>query len=676
MESPSTKTIETVTYVLFRRKWMIVSSFTVMFVTMLFFIWLITPTYKATNKVLVHNNYKQQLSIFNDLASPGLVNPRVNWTNNLVEIAKNVEIAEKIVKRFGLDKRHQQKVESPQTPREIIKSWIGQAIQWPFVQLEKRGLVKRKPPDYLAKAVEEFLEDMEDVKLVEDTAIIDISVHGESPRLANEIVEALTQVLIEKMISIDREEAGATHDYVLEQIGPAEKAYIESTKGLETYKLRWQVTSFDDEKKLKLEHLETLQLELSKTLADLAEKKAGLSNAQNQLDSYKIVPSEYRDISNHLVRLEMERAAIDGRKHQLEKDIEKLEQEITDLINRENEYLRLEKQVALDEELYLKLVSRKNELFVQKGTEVGEFSIKVVDSFRVSPNARPGRPPLGMLLPIILIFSLGTAIMGTLLVEFFSDYPRNPSELEETAGIPVWGIITRRRSVLRLPIVKFLVSIKKHYPVLKGKSAKLFNDYNSLGTRVILNTGNRNSWTLLMTSARAGEGKTYTTINLACNLALRQKRVLMIDGNPWNPTLTRRFDLREKQGFFDCLRDTKISSCAEPLPDFPALYVIGTGQAEADLVQLLQASFGEFVSSAKREYDIVLFDSAPINSYHEGRIIASNVDSVFLVVRAHRTTTREIILANELIGENNSRLDGIVMNRYHDYIPKAIRGLF
>ncbi len=178
-----------------------------------------------------------------------------------------------------------------------------------------------------------------------------------------------------------------------------------------------------------------------------------------------------------------------------------------------------------------------------------------------------------------------------------------------------------------------------------------------------------------MTSARAGEGKTYTTINLACNLALRQKRVLMVDGNPWNPTITRRFDLREKKGFFDCLRDTEISSCAEPLPGFPALYVIGTGKAEADLVQLLQASFGEFVSAAKREYDIVIFDSAPINSHYEGRIMASNVDSVFLVVRAHRTTTGEIILAKELIGENDNRLDGIVMNRYHDYIPKVIRGL-
>ncbi len=446
MESPAKKSIETIIYVLFRRKWMIMSSFAIVFTTMLFFIWLITPTYKATNKVLVHNNYKQQLSIFNDLASPGLVNPRVNWTKNLVEIAKNVEIAEKIVKRFGLDKRHQQKVESPQTPREIIKSWIRQAMQWPAVQLEKWGLVRRKPPDYLARAVNEFLEDMEDVELVEDTEIINISIHGESPRLANEIVEALTQLLIEKMISIDHEKAGETHDYILEQIGPVEKAYLKSRKRLEDYKLRWQVTSFDDEKKLKLEHLETLQLELSKTLAELAEKKAELSNAQSQLNDYKIVPSKYRDISDHLVRLELEKAAVDGRKQQLEKDIEKLEQGIAELINRENEYLRLEKNVTLDEALYLKLVSRKNELFVQKGTEVGEFSIKVVDSFRVSPDARPDRPPLLILLPIILIFSLGTAIMGAFFVEFFLDYPRNPSELEETAGIPIWSIITRGRS--------------------------------------------------------------------------------------------------------------------------------------------------------------------------------------------------------------------------------------
>jgi capsular exopolysaccharide synthesis family protein len=230
---------------------------------------------------------------------------------------------------------------------------------------------------------------------------------------------------------------------------------------------------------------------------------------------------------------------------------------------------------------------------------------------------------------------------------------------------------------MRLPIMKFWPSVEKRYPVPKGKSARLFNAYYSLATRVILSMGYNNSWTLLITSARAEEGKTYTTINLACNLALRQKRVLMIDGNPWNPTLTRRFDLREKQGFFDCLCDAAILSYMdmEPLPGFPTLHVLGIGQREADLIQLLQARLGEFISSVKKDYDVVLFDSAPINSHQEGRIIASNVDSVFLVVRAHQTTAREIIQAKEFIGGNASRPDGIVMNRYHDYLPKVIRGL-
>ena len=41
-------------------------------------------------------------------------------------------------------------------------------IEWPAVQLEKWGLVERKPKDYFAEAVEEFLEDAEDIELIEE----------------------------------------------------------------------------------------------------------------------------------------------------------------------------------------------------------------------------------------------------------------------------------------------------------------------------------------------------------------------------------------------------------------------------------------------------------------------------------------------------------------------------
>lgn len=446
MLSSSERILENVVYVLFRRKWMIIISFLLVFCSMIFFIWLITPTYKAMDRVIIHHNYKQQLGLFNDLATPGIMNPRINWAVNLSEIAKSTSIAEEIVKRFGLDKRLQQKIEAPESPRDKIKALIGGMIEWPAVQLEKWGLVERKPKDFFAEAVEKFLEDAEDIELVEDTEILEISVYEESPELSNQIVEALTNLLTEKALQLDRENAKKAYQYASQQLETTEKSYVRSRERLEEFKLRLQVTSFDDEKRLKLDHLATIRVDLSRVLTDLAGMTAELEEIHNRLKQAKISYSEYQDLINRFPEIELSAAALEGRKRQLSETIAQLEYGITQLIQRENEYLRLEKQAVMDEQFYSNLLTKKTEFIVQKGTDVGEFSIRLVDSFRVSPDADPDWPDLIIFLPVTLLFSLGVAMMLPFMVEFSLDYPRRPSQLHEMTGIPIWEIIPHRPS--------------------------------------------------------------------------------------------------------------------------------------------------------------------------------------------------------------------------------------
>ncbi|MDY6970921.1 MAG: hypothetical protein SV775_01190 [Thermodesulfobacteriota bacterium] len=425
---------------------MIAMGFVSMFSTMLFFIWLITPTYKATDRVLIHHNYKQQLGLFNDMATPGIVNPRVNWALNMLEIAKSTAIAEEIVREFGLDRRFEQKVEHPEIPRDVVKAKMTSLAQLPAIALEKLGLVKRKPTDYFAEAVEEFLENAEEIELVEDTEILEIGIYEETPELSGRIAGAISRLLIEKAIQLDRKTAEQAFLYASEQLKNAEQAYLRSQRDLERFKLDWQVTSLDDEKALKLEHLGQMECDLSKVLADLAGKRAELKKIQDRLNSPVITYSEHKELTDRMPGVELSVVSLAGSESQLRENIRTLKEDISLLIQRENEYLRLVKQASLDEEFYTQLLNKKNEFVVQKGTEVGEFSIRLIDSFRASPNADPDWPDPKIFLPFAMLFSLGVAFALAFFVEFFLKYPRYPSELIEMTGIPIWGIISLQPS--------------------------------------------------------------------------------------------------------------------------------------------------------------------------------------------------------------------------------------
>lgn len=220
-----------------------------------------------------------------------------------------------------------------------------------------------------------------------------------------------------------------------------------------------------------------------------------------------------------------------------------------------------------------------------------------------------------------------------------------------------------------------MMKLRRRYPLPDGKKSKLYEAYYSVANKLMLwDKGDQIGRAFLITSAVAGEGKTYTAINLACNLALRQKRVLLVDANSWSPMLTSRFNLKEKKGFPDVSELLEIKE-KRPFPqNFPGLYLMGIGtNSGSDLIQSLSDHLGAWLAEAKKVFDIILLDSPAINSYDETRMLAPLADGVLLVVKALKTPVREILTARDTIRETEGNLLGVVLNGYREYIPKAIR---
>jgi protein-tyrosine kinase len=171
-------------------------------------------------------------------------------------------------------------------------------------------------------------------------------------------------------------------------------------------------------------------------------------------------------------------------------------------------------------------------------------------------------------------------------------------------------------------------------------------------------TGNspRNGHAIMLASALPGEGKTFTSINLALSIALeKDTEILLVDADVAKPHLTKIFGLQAERGLLDLLTDSSIHPESVILPtDVPGLSILPAGRQTDTATELLASKRMEHVVAqlaGVKGHRIVLFDSPPLLLSTESRALVPSVGQVVLVVRAEATPQRAVQEAIEAIGD-------------------------
>jgi exopolysaccharide/PEP-CTERM locus tyrosine autokinase len=176
--------------------------------------------------------------------------------------------------------------------------------------------------------------------------------------------------------------------------------------------------------------------------------------------------------------------------------------------------------------------------------------------------------------------------------------------------------------------------------------------------------------TIMVTSALPGEGKTFTSINLALSLALeKDHRVILIDGDAPKPHVSHTFGVASEAGLFDVLTNPGLPVESVVLPtDIRGLYIVPIGRRSDSATELLSsARMRQVVAElqALDDYGIVLFDSPPILLTSEAQVLASLFGQVVLVVRASGTPQQAVTDALAMIGEG-PRVGLLLNQALHD----------
>jgi len=161
---------------------------------------------------------------------------------------------------------------------------------------------------------------------------------------------------------------------------------------------------------------------------------------------------------------------------------------------------------------------------------------------------------------------------------------------------------------------------------------------------------------IMMASALPGDGKTFTSINLALSMAReRDLSVVLVDADAPKPHVSRIFGVEKEPGLLDALADNSVDVESLVLPtDVKGLSILPAGRAQEGATELfasghMAAVVGRLLQRSPRR--VVLFDSPPLLVSTESRALATSVGQLVLVVRSGKTPRQAVLDAMSMVGE-------------------------
>ena len=178
-------------------------------------------------------------------------------------------------------------------------------------------------------------------------------------------------------------------------------------------------------------------------------------------------------------------------------------------------------------------------------------------------------------------------------------------------------------------------------------------------------------------SSRKGEGKTLTVSNLAYMLALQLDiKVLIVDCDLRMPRLHKIFGLDCSPGLSDCLINKKSMSDVLHKTKTSNLSVVCAGTIPPNPSELLSSRFFErFVAEAEKDFDYIIFDTAPLNVVIDAFNVVRQSDGVVFTVVKDMSTHNEFSKTLAKVNETGTKVLGAILhgmpekknNNYYGY---------
>ena len=323
------------------------------------------------------------------------------------------------------------------------------------------------------------------------------------------------------------------------------------------------------------------------------------------------------------------------------------------------EYTLRQREYETNRSLYDGLNSRLRAAGVQAGLE--SYEIDIID--RAQLPAAPTLKPTSSILTQSGIFGLIGGIVLAFLLESLDTGLRSVAEIESVTQLPSLAIIPRTRRLSAEGNAALSVA-QNNIGVLTTSKSQFSEAFRSLRTSLLLATTGHPPKIIVITSATPSEGKTTVATNLACILAQRETRVLLIDSDLRRPNVHHRFGLNGRDGLSTVLTGSvTLEDALRQVPEVPNLDILCCGPVPPFPTEMLSSeAMHELLATCSERYTHIVIDSPPILSVTDGVILSRQSDALALVVRHGKSSRHVVRRARDLLFRAGAPVTGVVLN--------------
>jgi tyrosine-protein kinase Etk/Wzc len=319
---------------------------------------------------------------------------------------------------------------------------------------------------------------------------------------------------------------------------------------------------------------------------------------------------------------------------------------INSIPRKEREFIEIKRQQQVKETLYLFLLQKREEASLNMAVTVPKGRVLNTPDEAVRTGLQTAFlllifALLGLVIPIFIIFIkelINTSIMSRAQVENLTKVP----VLAELGHNNTDEIIINHRSV--------------------DSNAELFR---LLRTKLQFTLDFPTQKVIMITSTEPGEGKTYVSLNLAINLSLTDKKVLLIGLDLRKPQLTKYFELSGKEGISSYLsgHENNYKKLIHTLTEYPLLDVLPAGIIPPNPNELIMNKrLDSLIEDVKEIYDYIVIDTAPVGAVSDTYLIDRLADITLYVCRAGYSDKRNLEFLNHIIADGNLSRAYLIIN--------------
>lgn len=478
--------------------------------------------------------------------------------------------------------------------------------------------------------VEESLKEYKETHKITDIQSVSEAYLQESTQYSAKSFEVNNQLSVAKFI----------RDYLKDP--QHDGALIPSNLGLDSKTVDTQISEYNQ-----------TVLTRDRLMSDSSIDNPLVGDLNNSISALKVAIS--RSIENLISTLQMQVDKIEAQENAIMA-------RIASTSGQELKLLSIERQQKIKQELYVYLLQKREENEIASLVNVGNTRMVMSPS----GDEKPASPNKRMILLVALVMGLGIPFGVFFLINQLDNRVKNRSDVSD----------------LQIPFLAEIPQIGKGAGILNRLRKNMLDDGN---TRIVVEASNRNSINeafrvlrtnldfmtnqepgkchkIMVTSFNPNAGKTFTIMNMAATVALKNSKVLLLDLDLRKGTLGKALE-HNKAGISAYLNGKVNDIMTEIQHVKDNLDLITVGSLPPNPAELLVSDrFKTMLDELSAHYDYIFMDCPPVDLVADTAIIAKEADFTVLIIRAGLFDKRALPVVEDMYRSGVYKHMALILN--------------